>query len=140
MVLYGLTAEDVLGEAGHPDPDAGGFADATAQAAHITTFLLPAAKNAVEQFLNRTYTDSEVPDQVRYVTLRIAALGLTKIRVKKMGGLIRVGDYVVELSNPVIFTPELKEELKDFVESSRTPHVTSTPYGTDEIKERWDEE
>src|SRR3990170_5140141 len=139
MALYGLTAENVLAEAGHPSAASGGFADATAQAAHITTFLLPAAKTAIEQYLRRTYTDADVPDQVKHAALRVAALGLMKIGIKKSGSLIRVGDYVVELSNPVIFTPEIREELKDFI-APRTPHVIATPYETKEIQYAWQED
>jgi len=139
MALYGLTAADVLAEAGNPEPSSGGFADATAQAAHITNFLLPAAKSAVEQYLHRTYADAGVPDQVKHVALKIAALGLMKIGIKKTGALIRVGDYVVELSDPTIFTPQLKAEIADFV-LGRTSHISVSPYKTKEIKERWDEE
>jgi len=120
LALYGLTAANVLAEAGAPTPASGGFADATAQAAHITTFLLPAAQNAVEQYLGQTYTDAGVPAQVKHVTLKVAALGLMKISIKKINALIRVGDYVVELSDPTIFTPELKAELELFRTQTQT--------------------
>ena len=139
MTLYGLTAADVIAEAGNPEASELGFADAIAMSAHITTFLLPAAQSAVEQYLHRTYTDADAPNQVKHVALKVAALGLQKIRAKKLGLLIRVGDYVVELSDPTIFTPELKAELKDFI-LGRTSHISISPYKTDEIKERWDEE
>jgi len=138
LTLYGLTAAMVIAEAGNPTPASGGFADATAQAAHITTFLLPAAQNAVEQYLGYTYADADVPAQVKHVTLKVAALGLMKIGIKKIGSLIRVGDYVVELSDPTIFTPELKAEITDFV-LGRTSHIAVSLYKTDEIKETWDE-
>ena len=133
------TAADVIAEAGNPEPSELGFADAIAMSAHITTFLLPAAQSAVEQYLHRTYTDADAPNQVKHVALKVAALGLQKIRAKKLGLLIRVGDYAVELSDPTIFTPELKAELKDFI-LGRTSHISISPYKTDEIKERWDEE
>jgi hypothetical protein len=134
-----ITSAAVLAEAGAPDPMALGFNDQTAMTDHITNYLVPAAKSLIEEHLHRTYTDAELPDAVKHTAMRVCAQALMKISIRKMGALIRVGDYKVELSRSDIFTSELREELIPFIKK-RTPGVRATPYQTDEIKERWEED
>lgn len=106
---------DVVTEAGSPVPTTLGFADATAMNTYITTFLIPAAQNLIEQYLSRTYTDVTVPAGVKHAALRVAATGLIKIGIRKMSSLVRVSDWRVELSRQDIFTPEIKAELEVFI-------------------------
>ena len=134
-----ITAAAVMAEAGAPDPTSLGFNDQTAMTDHITDYLIPAAQSLIEEHLHRTYTVAELPDGVRHVAMRVCAQALMKISIRKMGALIRVGDYKVELSKSDILTPELLAELAPFVKA-RTPGVKATPYQTDEMKERWEED
>ena len=81
---------------------------------HVSNFLIPAAQNFIEQYLRTTYTDATVPAAVKWVAMRLAAAGLMKIGVRKMGGLVRVGEYQVELARQDVFTPDLQAELSAF--------------------------
>lgn len=109
-----VTAANVIAEAGNPTPTSLGFADSTALSDHVTNFLIPAAQNLIEQYLRTTYTDSAVPAGLKWVAMRLAAAGLMKIGVRKMGGLVRVGDFQVELARQDVFTPDLQAELSSF--------------------------
>jgi hypothetical protein len=55
-----------------------------------------------------------VPEDVSHVAAEIAARFLQKCSAFKMGPLIRVGDWRVQLANPEIFTPDLKEMLDHY--------------------------
>jgi hypothetical protein len=55
-----------------------------------------------------------------------------------MGVTIRVSDYVIELSDSTLFTPELKAEIADFI-LGRSGYAAASRYKTREIKRRWDE-
>lgn len=134
-----ITAAAVMAEAGTPDPTSLGFATETVMTDHITNYLIPAAQSLIEEHLKRTYTVAELPDAVKHTAMRVCAQALMKISIRKMGALIRVGDYKVELSRSDIFTPELRDELAPFIKG-RTPGVKATPYKTDEMKERWEED
>lgn len=109
-----ITAANVIAEAGNPTPEDLGFADSTALSNHVTDLVIPAAQNFIEQHVRATYTDSTVPAALKWVAMRLAAAGLMKIAVRKMGGLKRAGDYQVELARQDVFTPELQAELNSF--------------------------
>jgi hypothetical protein len=134
-----MMADAVIAEAGHPDPTSVGFETQALMESHVTTYLIPAAQSLIEEHLHRTYTDEDVPAAIKHAAMRVCATGLMKISIRKMGALIRVGDYKVELSRSDIFTPELRDELAPFIKG-RTPGVKATPYKTDEMKERWEED
>jgi len=133
-----IITDAVIAEAGHPDPPSLGFDTQALMESHVATYLIPAAQGLIEEHLHRTYEDEEVPAAVKHAAMRVCAQALMKISIRKMGALIRVGDYKVELSRSDIFTPELRDELVPFVKA-RTPSVKATPYQTDDIKERWEE-
>ena len=133
-----VTTDAVIAEAGHPDFGSLGFDTQALMESHVTTYLIPAAQGLIEGHLHRTYTDDDVPAAVKHAAMRVCATGLMKISIRKMGALIRVGDYKVELSNSDILTPEVLAELAPFIK--RTPSVKATPYQTDDIKERWEED
>jgi hypothetical protein len=126
-----ITAANVIAEAGNPTPSALGFADATALSDHVTNFLIPAAQNFIEQYLQATYTDVTVPAGVKWVAMRLAAAGLMKIGIRKMGGLVRVGDWQVELARQDVFTPELQAELNPF-KSKTGPVFYEQPTDSDQ--------
>lgn len=130
-------ASDVLAEAGHPQPKDLGFTDTDAMNSHISTWLIPAAQSLVEKYLRTTYGDDAVPDGVRHAALRVAARGLVKIGVRKMGSLIRVQDWRVELASEDIFTRDVRAELEPFI--SRKTTTKATGYQTDDMKQRWGE-
>jgi hypothetical protein len=132
-----FTSTDVVAEAGNPSSESLGFPDATSMDAHINTFLIPAAQSLIQQYLRKTYTDDEVPGGVRHAALSVAARGLIRIGVRKMGSLVRVGEWRVELASEDIFTQDLRSELDPFI--SRTTHTKSTGYQTDDLKQRWNE-
>ncbi len=130
-------AADVVAEAGNPTPTTLGFADATMMNNHITNFLIPAAQSLIEQYLRRTYTDAGVPAGVRHAALRVVAVALAKIGIRKMGSLVRVQEWTVELSSPAIFTQEIRAELAPF--EKRTPHTKASAYKSDDIRNLWGE-
>ena len=134
-----ITVDAVIAEAGHPDPTSLGFETQALMESHIDEYLIPAAQSLIEEHLRRAYKDSTVPEAVSHVAMRVCAQALMKISIRKMGALIRVGDYKVELSKSDILTPELLAELAPFV-LKRAPSVKATPYQTDEMKERWEED
>lgn len=115
---WSTSADSVLAEAGNPKGTDLGFTNDSAMKTHTTSFLIPAAQNLIEQYVKTTYADSTVPPAVAHAAIRIAATGLMKIRIRKMGVLVRVADWQVELSSAVIFTPEIKAELADFVQKT----------------------
>jgi len=129
----------VIAEAGNPTFSSLGFANDAAMQTHITTYIIPTAQNLCEQFLNKTYLadGSDVPAGVKNIALRISAAALIKIAVRKMSTLVRVEDWRVELSRQDIFTPELKDELREYF--SKTPIVKATSYKTSGVKTEWDE-
>ena len=57
---------------------------------------------------------AEVPADVSYVAAEMAARFLQKRVVYKMGPLVRVGDFRVELANPDVFTDDLKATLEHY--------------------------
>lgn len=61
-----------------------------------------------------------VPGDVSYCAAETVARFLQKRVAYKMGPLVRVGDYRVELSNPDVFTADLKEALEHY----RREHAT----------------
>jgi hypothetical protein len=56
----------------------------------------------------------EVPPDVSYVAAEMTARFLQKRVVYKMGPLVRVGDFRVELAQPDIFTVDLKVSLEHY--------------------------
>ena len=132
-----FTPTDVAAEAGNPTPKDLGFADATAMNTHIATFLIPAAQSLIQQYLRTAYADYEVPGGVKHAALSVAARGLLRIGVRKIGSLIRVGEWRVELASEDIFTQDIRNELEPFI--TRMPHTKATGYQTDDMKTRWNE-
>jgi len=57
---------------------------------------------------------AEIPLDVSYVAAEMAARFVQKRVVYKMGPLVRVEDYRVELANPDIFTDDLKATLDHY--------------------------
>lgn len=55
-----------------------------------------------------------VPSDVSYCAAEMVARFLQKRVVYKMGPLVRVGDYRVELSNPDVFTDDLQKALEHY--------------------------
>ena len=105
---------------------------------YITGTIEPAVESLVNLHLNQSYTDSGVPAAVKHAGIRIAANALLLIAANKMGSLVRVGDWRVQLAKRDIFTPEIEAELEPF-RKKRTSSVKATPYKTDELKDRWNE-
>jgi len=137
ICLAWFTPADVAAEAGNPKHDSLGFSDATAMDTHIATFLIPAAQSLIQQYLRTTYADGEVPAGVRHAALSVAARGLMRIGVRKMGSLVRVGEWRVELASEDIFTQDIRVELEPFI--TRKTHTKTTEYQTDDLKQRWNE-
>jgi hypothetical protein len=106
--------------------------------AYITDTIEPAVESLVNSHLKRSYSDSDVPASVKHAAIRIAANAIMLIAANKMGSLVRVGDWRVQLARRDIFTPEIMAELEPF-RKGRTPSVVSTDYKTHEVKDRWDE-
>ena len=50
----------------------------------------------------------------------ICARFLQKLVAYKMGPLVRVGDYRIELTNPAIFTNDLKQMLEHYARETAT--------------------
>jgi hypothetical protein len=107
--------------------------------AYITDTIEPAVESLVNSHLKQSYTDADVPASVKHAAIRIVANSLMLIAANKMGSLVRVGDWRVQLARRDIFTPEIMAELEPF-RKGRTPKVEGTDYGTREIRHRWDEE
>jgi hypothetical protein len=57
---------------------------------------------------------ASIPDDVAYAAAEIVARFLQKCVAFKMGPLVRVGDYRVQLMNPDIFGDDLKEMLEHY--------------------------
>jgi hypothetical protein len=57
---------------------------------------------------------ASIPVDVAHVTAEICARLLQKMVAFKMGPLIRVGDYRIQLMNPEIFTADLKDLLAHY--------------------------
>jgi hypothetical protein len=55
-----------------------------------------------------------IPSVVAHLTAEICARFLHKLVAFKMGPLVRVGDYRIQLMNPEIFTPDLKDLLAHY--------------------------
>jgi hypothetical protein len=135
--LTWITEDNVLDTAGHPSYTDCGFTSQAAMDAHITEVLIPAVQSLIEEHLKRTYTDANVPAAVEQIAMRLAAKGLQFIIVNKMGPLIRVADYRVQLARDDIMSPEIRAELEPFV--LRSAKVKSTTYRTENLKQDWDE-
>lgn len=131
-------AADAEAEAGNPSYSSLGFASQNAMDTYLTDTIIPAVGDLVNNHLKQSYNDSTVPAAVKHGAIRVAANALLLIAANKMGSLVRVGDWRVQLARRDIFTPEIQAELEPY-RKKRTSGVRSTPYQTDEIKDRWDE-
>lgn len=134
-----FTAPDAEAEAGNPTFSSLGFASQSAMNNYLTDTIIPAVEDLVNSHLRQEYTDSTVPAAVKHGAIRIAANALMLIAANKMGSLVRVGDWRVQLARRDIFTPEIRAELEPF-HKKRTPSVKATSFKTDDIKETWDED
>jgi hypothetical protein len=134
-----ITSADVEAEAGTPKPEAAGFASQAAMDAYLTANVISGVQDLINGHLRQSYTDETVPAGVKSIALRVAANALLLIVANKMGSLVRVGDWRVQLARRDIFTPELRAELEPYVKK-RTPATKATPFKTDEIKKTWDED
>ena len=134
-----FTAADAKAEAGNPTYSSLGFATQNAMDTYLTATVIPAVEDLVNSHLRQSYTDATAPAAVKHGAIRIAANALMLIAANKMGSLVRVGDWRVQLARRDIFTPEIRAELEPFYKK-RTPSVKATPFQTDDIKERWDED
>ena len=136
-----FTAADAEAEAGNPTFSSAGFPNKDAMDTYLTNTVIPAVEGLVNAHLRQEYTDVTVPSAVKHAAIRVAANALLMIAANKMGSLVRVGDWRVQLAKRDIFTPEIRLELEPFLfQTKRTPSVKATPFQTDDIKERWDEE
>lgn len=106
---------------------------------YLTGTIIPAVEDLVNSHLRQSYTDATVPAAVKHGAVRVAANALMLIGANKMGSLVRVGDWRVQLAKRDIFTPEIEAELEPF-RKKRTSSVKATPFKTDDIKEIWDED
>ena len=134
-----FTPADAEAEAGNPTYSSLGFTSQIAMDNYLTNTIIPAVEDLVNSHLRQSYTDVTVPDGVKHAAIRVAANALMLIAANKMGSLVRVGDWRVQLARRDIFTPEVRAELEPFYKK-RTPTVKSTPFKTDDIKETWDED
>jgi hypothetical protein len=57
-----------------------------------------------------------VPKDVAHVVAELCAAYLQKRVAYKMGPLVRVGDYRIQLMNPEVFTTDLKDRLAHYVD------------------------
>jgi hypothetical protein len=139
--LAWFTFTDAEAEAGNPTFSSLGFVSQTIMDAYLTNTIIPAVEDLVNSHLRQDYTDVTVPAAVKHGAIRIAANALMLIAANKMGSLVRVGDWRVQLAKRDIFTPEIRVELEPYRSfETRTPTVKATPFKTDDIKERWDED
>jgi hypothetical protein len=137
--LAWFTAANAEAEAGNPTYSSLGFTSQNTMDTYLTDTIIPAVEGLVNSHLRQSYTDLTVPAAVKHGAIRIAANALMLIGVNKMGSLVRVGDWRVQLARRDIFTPEIQAELEPF-RKKRTSAVKSTPFKTDDIKETWDED
>ena len=116
------------------------FANETAFDTFLTNTLIPRAQAHINAHCNRDF-DVDYPDgipvAIKDVAARAAANMVQYLVMNKMGPLIRTGDYTLSIPEQSVLTKELRALLAPWVK--RTPHVTSTPYKTDDMRELWDE-
>jgi hypothetical protein len=139
--LWGVSGNAVWVEAGSPAIEACGFPSQAALEAHIITYILPAAQDNINEYLNQSYDDDSVPQGLKYAAMRVAANALIKIAARKMGPLVRISDYRVETIAPDVFMPEIKAEIDCYkagaVKATRTTtKPVASAYMTDEMQER----
>jgi hypothetical protein len=63
---------------------------------------------------------SAIPEDVSYAAAEIVARFLQKCVAYKMGPLVRVGDYRVQLMNPDVFGDDLKRMLEHYLRETGT--------------------
>lgn len=117
------------------------FANETAFDTFLTDTLIPRAQGHINAFCKRDFDTTYptgIPDAVKDVAARATANMIQYLVMNKMGPLIRVDDYKISIPDQAVLTKELRELLLPW--RKRTPRVISTPYQTDEMKERWDED
>jgi hypothetical protein len=117
------------------------FANETAFDTFLTDTLIPRAQGHINAFCKRDFDTAYptgIPDAVKDVAARATANMIQYLVMNKMGPLIRVDDYKISIPDQAVLTKELRELLLPW--RKRTPRVISTPYQTDEMKERWDED
>jgi hypothetical protein len=116
------------------------FANETAFDTFLTNTLIPRAQAHINAHCKRDfdvdYPDG-IPEAIKDVAARAAANMVQYLVMNKMGPLIRTGDYTLSIPEQSVLTKELRALLAVWVK--RTPHVISTPYKTDDMRELWDE-
>jgi hypothetical protein len=138
VMKYALVKWDSLNYTTSPTPAP--FANETAFYTFLADTLIPRAQAHVNAHCRRDFdTDypDGIPEAVKDVAARAAANMIQYLVMNKMGPLIRTGDYTISIPDQSVLTKELRALLTVWVK--RTPHVISTPYKTDTIKETWDE-
>ena len=133
-----FSAADVEAEAGNPIYSSVGFSSQKAMDDYLTVTVIPAVQDQVNTYLRHTYEDTTVPAGVKHAAIRIAANALLMIATNKMGSLVRVGEWRVQLARRDIFTPEIVAELEPF-RKKRASTTKATSYKTGSIRDSWDE-
>ena len=135
-----VSANTVWLEAGSPEISTLGFSSQTTLESHISTYILPAVQDNINEYLNQAYDDTSVPEGVKYAALRVAANALIKIAVRKMGPMVRISDYKVETAGAEIFTPEIQREIDCYMARAHSTAPVASSYKSHEMRERWGED
>jgi len=108
--------------------------------AFLAATLIPRAQAHINAHCRRDFDidyPGGIPEAIKDVAARASANMIQYLVMNKMGPLIRTGDYTISIPDQSVLTRELRALLASWVKG--TPHVISTPYKTDDIRELWDE-
>lgn len=75
-------------------------------------------QSIIETYTNRKYTTSQVPGAVRNVCLRLVGNMVTLAIQKRDSPIIKVNDWSIQTISSNIFTDDLKNDLKPFINDS----------------------
>ena len=89
----------------------------------IVSDWITQCQSLIETYINRTYTDGQVPAAVRNVCLRLTSNMVTLAIQKRDNPIIKVNDWTIQTISSDIFTDDLKDDLKSFVKDVRKDYT-----------------
>ena len=94
--------------------------DDTEKLKQIVSDWILQSQDLINVYTNRKYTDENVREAVKNVCLRLTSNMVSLAIQKRDSPIIKVNDWTIQSVPSDIFTPELKEDLKPFINDSST--------------------
>jgi len=111
------------------------FTSDTELEAFIDSDLIPKAEDIVEQYCHTNWTDTTVSEGIRAIVGEVAARMLWIMILRKMGPLVKTGDYRIEFANEDLLSDAHKKALEAYIANEK--YNKGTTAKTDEYEDEW---